>query len=420
MKKIFMISIVSLLLVTLSIISPMNFTNAFQEKDPLNLLVIDNNNRIDGNEILKKIEQSRGKAIEGAENLELDTTNRTEAKNAKDYDAVAFSVDDVDSKNATQIQDLVDSEKIVYLYGKSISVSKANEILGIELAPKLNEEELRKQLVKKGITDEAKQDKIVGKETSKNESYQVVGVFISQGKKDVFLGDIQHDEKESDKEVFELDLPKYIDSIIRNINKNHLRSTSLFSINKANAEEIVDSKTNRNSTLYVGSTVVANLNGDYYLKQEKNESDPDVDYFAIDSKLELIEYNGADNQRLSIGSDLPFSCSTCSDQIKDWDPRSGGGSSWSVSLPWSISWSFDTDASVAADVSGSTTYDYADWYITKRWWQTKLVSPALFEPGTAWVSGGTYAGIDISSWGEVYYNSYDRRVTQDMDYRYSY
>lgn len=92
------------------------------------------------------------------------------------------------------------------------------------------------------------------------------------------------------------------------------------------------------------------------------------------------------------------------DQVQDWSPKTSTGSSFQVSLPWQISWSWDTTDSVSVTTEGSQTYDNAKWTVDMRLWQLHLVNPCRFQPGTAWLSTGSLAAIDIQSEGLILYN----------------
>lgn len=108
-------------------------------------------------------------------------------------------------------------------------------------------------------------------------------------------------------------------------------------------------------------------------------------------------------------------------KIEKWSPNSSD-SSWTVSLPWGLSWSWNTQDSVSVENNGSTSSNYAEWLISYRWYQTSLSNPTLFRPGTAWLSKASArkAAINISSSGTVRYNGELKNVTQDHGYTYRY
>lgn len=380
--------------------SPYGFSlGATKPITPINLTFIEETPEtfVSVQDLLSQIEKSRGQQINGKDKIQFNLTDNWNNANAQNYDAFVFPINKIDQNTKNDIQTLVNSGKIVYIYGQNMNLRTAEQVFGVDLLPQL---------------DNQKIESIDSIDSANND---VIGIFKSKnGGIEPFKVDIQVDEGTLQPFMF-------VDLILDHIYENHLRSGSLFQLNKAGAVGTrIAADLDNWSTLYVGTTKVATLQGDYWLWQEKNESDPTYDYFSMESGFELINWNGAENQSMYIKHDLPFAVDGTSDEIEDWNPYTTSGSSWTISLPWGIGWTFNTADSVAVTNNGSTSYDWADWVVEERWWQTQLVSPALFKPGTAWASTGTYAGIDVYAEGNVWYNNDIRSVTQTNKYRYDY
>ncbi|MFZ3373804.1 MAG: hypothetical protein WA131_12420 [Desulfitobacteriaceae bacterium] len=199
-----------------------------------------------------------------------------------------------------------------------------------------------------------------------------------------------------------LDLSKVTDSIIDSLNYQYLKESKFLAQNVANAESgtRIASWLNYNYPRYdnTGTIKIGNMNGDYSLYKEA-DSDPTYDDFAIRSKYEQTAYNGATNYDMNVRHQIPYT----SDQLQSWGPPSSDNSTFNVSLPWGISWSWSVADSISITTTGNQTSDWANWMVFPRWYQLKLVSPARVEPGSAWLSTGTYAAMDITAISHVKY-----------------
>lgn len=354
---------------------------------------------LDTNTLIDNLKKARGeKTLKGIDRYTVDLGQEPINNKKQQYDAFAVPLVYIDQETENKIKDFIKSGKLVYIYGDSVNIKTAENIFGEEIRP----------------TDQSTEQKVKKPNAMKVcNNYQVIGLQMND-KKYIYFGSIQLVDSS-------LDITKFTDSIIDNLNSQHLKDIKAFSFLKKNVVEAsgtrIDSDLNNSCSTWVGGTKICQLNGDYYLWREYDEIDPDYDYFSIQSNMELYAYNGASNSDLYIWHDLPYS----SDEIEDWSPdSSSSGSSWTVGLPWSISWSFSTGDSVNVTVDGSQTYDNVEWYVTFPWWQLHLPSPIRFKPGTAWLSTGTCAAIDIQTSGLVLYNGDTYSVEQTMDYRYDY
>lgn len=398
-KKMFMVML-SCIMVFGILVSPygISFGNTSQVID----MFVLTEKSIDAETALKTIRESRGEEISRIGDINLHTDTEWDTTKKGNYNSFAFPIESANENIKKDIQQLIQSGKLVYLYGENIDLETAEKIYDIPITP----------------DEEALQSKNLGA-NKLSEKYNMIGLVIANGEKSLSKGTITVENPDgTPKTVIQTFM--YVDQILENLVRQHLAPNSWFMYNVANATGTrIDSDMSNLSTLYIGTTKIATLNGDYHLWQEKEECSDTYDYFSMESSLELINYNGANNEFLHIRHTLPYK--DYGDEVEKWDPSSDtSGSSWTVSLPWGISWSFDTAASVAVDQEGSTTTDYAEWLVSKRWYQSSLVSPALFVPGTTWLSTGTLAGIDINTTGYVYYNGETKEIYQTEEYRYSY
>jgi len=418
MKRISMLVVCALLMLTLFHLN-LDALQAYQPKKPLQIFVTDPKTSGHEKQLLEKVKQVRGGKIENDGKFSVHVKDHFTPTDQAQYDAFVFKEKDVTPTLKKSIQTLVTKGKIVYLYGTSVSSEKAASIFGVPFeTTSLTKEQIRKELKESGYKEGKQLEEEVIKEmNAQHETYNVVGVIQSKkGTKQLYVADIQQDKK--DPALSTNDTSFFVDLIIDNVNHQHLKSTSIFSGNqvKAGSEPIVKSWVNKNSTLYIGSKKVATLNADYYLQKDNDERDKKRDYFVLQSNMELINYNGARNQRLHVKHDVPLTTS----ELQDWDPRGKTGSSFSVSLPWGISWNFNTGARVKVTDYASTTYDYATWLVSRSLFSLNLPSPVEFRPGSAWTSTGTYAAVNVDSYGEVAYKGADRKITQFLKLRYDY
>jgi hypothetical protein len=161
-----------------------------------------------------------------------------------------------------------------------------------------------------------------------------------------------------------------------------------------------------------------------YLEQDLDETVEIYDHFAIKNHVELETFNGADPWLISIDNNFPFAGCTSGncDNIQDWQPQdTTNESSFTLSFPWGLGWSFNTNDDVDVDVSGSQASDYAHWSFTEaRTWSSYLHNPERVTPGSAWISTGSYAAVDVSTIGYFDYELQTRSIQFDYDYRYDY
>jgi hypothetical protein len=406
-KRSYLTAIALILSVTLALI-PIQI-NA--DDHTLKLIVIDSNLGGKGKEIRNQLSNARGESVR--EDFLFDITSEMTDEQKKSSDAFAFNPKAMTAREKNEIQDLLNSDKIVYLYDE-ITLPQVNEVFGEEVFQILDNETIKNELIEKGYKG-AELEKLVLKEQQINEKkYDVIGGYKRNGKVIPFLGTIQTDDSE-------IGMVHYIDSILDNVNHVHLEKKSILTTSKAVATNVHDSP-NHNATAYSGTTKVANINMDYFLEQDLEETVDKYDHFALKDHMELTTYNGADPTGMLLRHDLPYAGCTDCDNMEEWSPKdTTNESSISVSLPWGIGWNFTTNDDIDIDASGSQTTDYAKWFVTEaRTWSSYLHNPERATPGNAWISTGTYAGVDITNIGYFDYDNQITGVALEFSYRYNY
>jgi hypothetical protein len=390
MKRKWLSLFLSTIFVTGSVLFP--YSVSFGLGNPvLKLYMVGNS---DSTSLLDKVEKARGEKIKGFDQFTLNVDTKWPELN-NNADAFALPINKVNDANKEDIVNFIKSGKLVYLYGDSVNIKDAEKLFGVKLTP--SEEAIKSKTKKPNAMKEI-------------QDFNVIGLKVTNLKQ-ISLGSIKVVDNGS------LDEIKYADVIMDNINNKHISKNHLLKENVAKAESVfVDSETNHVCEMWSGSTKIASINGDYYLYKDNSEQNQDYDYFTMKSYIELTKYNGAYNERLNIHHDVPWS----SDQIEDWSPGSSSGTEFSVSIPWGLNWTWSTGDSVAVTTTGNQTYDWSNWDVDNRWWQAHLVSPCRFKPGTAWLSTGTYAGLDILSEGTILYNGNYHTIEQLNNYRYDY
>jgi hypothetical protein len=404
-----LITVVGLLFVLILTPAGINANNS-----ELKLTVVNVENDGLGEEVRSQLSKARG--IEVRKDFVFEITSQLTDEQKESSDSFAFSAKDLSTKDIEQIRSLIDSQKTVYLYGK-ITRSQANEIFSERVFHVLDEQELTSELKEKGIK-ETEIPKLVAEELKKNKrTFDVIGGYKVDDKIVPYTATIQDDT--------ELTLAHYIDAMLDNINDEYLASNTFFGTLVAHATQ-VDSSPDHNSTAYVGGVKTANINMDYYLEQDLDETDVDYDHFALKDHMEFTTYNGADPWLMRVYHDITYA-NTCSsgdpcDNLKDWDPDDiTNESSFTVALPWSIGWTFSTNDDIDIDVTGNQTKDYVYWDIDEaRTWSSYLHNPERVTPGNAWISTGTLAYISIENRAWYDYNGQTRDLQFNFDYKYDY
>lgn len=298
------------------------------------------------------------------------------------YDVIALPLEVIDNNLINQIRELIKTGKTIYLYGKDLNTKTAESIFDIQI-PNIRE----------------------------NQNFHVIGMK-NDGELQIFLGDYT---SEGDvEESFYSDPLRYYSLVISSVEKNILQKNGVTVLkNDAEAATRVKSFLNYTNTYYYSSILRIVSNLDYYIWREA-DSDPNNDYFALETSYEITPYNDTIYMYK-----IKHEQYTSNHQIDTWSPASSTSGSWTVSLPWGISWNFNSILSLKNVTSGSQTYDWASWDITRSggW----INSTTRFRPGSSWVvqnPSGYFAvntRIEIEAYltgmGGIQYPSYDLLTT---------
>lgn len=325
--------------------------------------------------------------------------------------AVAYPVGDLKGNKYKETKEKIKKHKknkqAVYLYG-GINAEEINNIFDEEIVPVLNQEELRSELVEKGLKEEEIVTALQEHEQVNNEKFDVVGVYEVNGQVVPYLATIDSDVP--------LTSVHYVDSIYEHAEESVVPLNSLLSQNKAEAVA-VRSVTNRNSSAYSGTTKIANINVDMYL-DKKGDADSKYDYFTLKNHTEVDAYNGAKPFTIGIRHTIPYTA----DEIEDWRPKSTTNQdNFNVSLPWGFSWQFQTQDDVDVTTTGSQVNDYANWHVSEaRTFSSYLHDPERFTPGHSWLSTGTYANTRIATEFAFDYKYETRKLAFNYHFTYDY
>jgi len=342
MRK-FKILVACLLMLTLILPYQVGYT----AENNINLLFVnDDFSRVD---LLQEVKKEFGITPNFINQIKTEVKTKQQTLNLPKYDkydVIAFPVDMIDDNLKAKIRELVKNGKTIYVYNNNLSVETAQSIFD---------------------------EKIVN--VRKNQTYQVIGVK-KDGELNVLLGDykIEGNVEES----FLSDPMRPFSLILSSIAGNLLREYSL-TVSKKSADAAgtrVKTKTDITDNYYDSSTLCIVSNLDYSIWRE-SDSDPNNDYFALETSYELTPYNGTIYRQ-----QIKHSQINTNHQINNWSPGSSSNSSWSVSLPWSITWNFNSILSLSNTTSGSQTNDWANWALSRsgQW----INSMTRFVPGSAW------------------------------------
>jgi hypothetical protein len=157
---------------------------------------------------------------------------------------------------------------------------------------------------------------------------------------------------------------------------------------------------------------------DFHLFQDFNEISTQYDRFSVKEWSEIWYYNSAYSTKFYTKHDIPYS----TDELEGSGPKDTSRNwSISVSYPWSISYTIENADALTVNQTQSLTYDYASWTVTDGW-GGRMEDGVDFNPGTAWLSTGSFASMDIDNkayfshpWGPTASGG----VHLDVNYDYS-
>ncbi|MGB8452485.1 MAG: hypothetical protein WCD89_09140 [Anaerocolumna sp.] len=304
-----------------------------------------------------------------------------------------------------QAKQLIDDDENVYLYGQDLDIQVIENQLDIDI----DGYDAKEEAAKGGDISPIQESK-----------WNIIGIENGTATYFAHLQSYDYDDN-----AIEPKLDTYID-VIANGKDNLKGNTSDIAILSAN--ETVYSEYDLNDYLYKddqwGNSILrAQLNADYIMYQNLSEdSDDTYDYFYLKNNVELYTNSGkgCTGNNITVTHTLPFS----SDELEDWGPTSSSDDdTFTVSLPWGVAWTFNAYSNIDIETSGSQANDT----VTYEAYNHSLMGYYPFDddnvriqPGTAWASTGTYAGINTEASAEVDYgvNTYSLSLSDDIRYQY--
>lgn len=157
---------------------------------------------------------------------------------------------------------------------------------------------------------------------------------------------------------------------------------------------------------------------DHRLYQDFNEISKTYDRFTVKEYTQTWKYNNAQITKVYTNHDIPYS----TDEIEESAPASTSNRfTISASVPWGISVSMDNGDAIDVSRSRSIDYDYSRWTVTDGY-GSYMENGVEFNPGTAWLSTGSFASMDIDNKAYFYegYAGYRASGGLHIDVNYDY
>lgn len=299
---------------------------------------------------------------------------------------------------------LVTSHEKVYLYGEDLKVSEIEDLLTINI----------NELDDKDI----KSDNDI-----QEESWNVIGIENGTATSFAHIQSYDYDNNK-----ISPILENYIEVIVSGENRmNEFNEQSIQSV--GNISTIVDSVYNIRDFVYTndawGNSILrSSLVSDYILYKNTNDTDPTYDYFLLKNNVQLYtnRAKAAKGYKVLVKHSLPYSGA---DNITGWGPPSSNNdSTFSVSYPLGVSWSFSAGDSVDINTTENLSADTVQYQMTNTNW---IFGDYPFEndyitiqPGTSWSSSGRTAVINGSASAEVKVGATTHTLSVTHNFRYSY
>lgn len=419
LKKLTTLSLVTIMLIT----SGLNFNSKpsanlntentsekiiFLEDEDIqrSISYMDNNKE----EYSARVQEYSEKNMIKTEKITKDTLIKENKESYEENTSYAVKLDSIkkDSKLKEKIKEISQKGSTIYVYGDGISLKEFNDTLGTNNYEVFDSEKVEDY---KNNKADASKLGIIG-----DDLYNVIG-YTASNEEGLFLCQIQTinedntvvNELVEDYQVLNSILDDRANEIDKKLSLKKEKSVDLLGyeipfIEKniaTAAATLVKSATHIAQYYYytVGTRTftLGHIDTNWILKKESNESDSTYDYFDIEAHTELY---GEDFWALS--ADFKHSIPYSADAIRDWGPDDkSNSSSFTVSIPWGISYDFDTSADICVDDVGSQSNDYGRWLVTPPWYYSNISNGSSdvvrFSPATAWFSTGTYAALTISN-----------------------
>lgn len=357
-----------------------------------------------------------------AAKLEVESSNQNiSAQFISDANDIALPLEEVEKNSDLNklARNALNTGKKVYIYGAGLTIEKFEKLLGLE---KMTAEVYPANVDPKEYANQKKpalgfgnkeEIDVIGYTTDKNAPNQIflggIEVYpVNEVKPHMYLQAILENE---------ISTQKAISQGLSGTQKSAAVSFFKPNVAKAASEQIRTFPSNT-EYLYDSSTGVlkGRIYSDIILYQDLTEKDPTYDNFTVRDNVQINSYNGASTQGSLFDHDIPYD----TDEIFDWKPGdTSSQSSWSVSIPWGISYSWSSSSSYPIDEQGDYALDYGRWVINSD------PNNYYFQPSTAWNSLGTYAMVDIRNrtkffWTGLPGGSSGVDLWQTLNIRYDY
>lgn len=279
--------------------------------------------------------------------------------------AVNFNDLSSNPKLLSDIKQCISDGCKVYFYGDAIKVSNLNSLLGFDIS--------------KHIRGKSKNQ-------PDNSTWQIISYQNSMNYQPIF-GRVQLDEKNGQKGNLSNFRELYIQSILNDEDTSSPNVKTNVTPFDYSSDPIVSSQYNITSDAYAYDSnnnyvQTAHLNDYWLLHKDNSSTDPSYQYFFIEDSIQEFVYNGAG----AVGLDIQHSPNGNTLQWSPSSSSSGGSSTWTVGLPWAVTWSFSSNDTLAADVTGTQgSSGYGHWSLSAPWYYPSgyLASGDQYRPGTA-------------------------------------
>lgn len=352
-------------------------------------------------------------------NIKLRDTKFMTNKNSIKNDILALPVELIEYDNILRetLKDFIANGKRIYLYGNSITIQHYEELLGIkgQFSFENDPEKLKKESAGKAKygTLSSKAYNVIGYSTKSNDSIYCAEFNLGDSQKPdkfMFMRAVLDDQLNAKQELLSEETPiKFAGMDIPFFKQNNVSAQST----------AVKSSFNTNTYTYIGSLLAGTLNTDWFFFRDMTEKDSDYDWMTAEVHYEATGSNGFTPMKIDVKHDLVWKGI---DNINDWGPNDMTTSNLSFSIPWGLTVSVANGGKIVVDECGSQANEYGRWIVKYPWYNTCLSNPTRFKPATAWLSSGTYAGLN--SIASVTFNSivygYAPTLNQTIQMRYDY
>lgn len=328
----------------------------------------------------------------------------SEDDNATD---LAFYIKDVEKSSELRehLKLALSEGKMVYIYG-GLTYEEYAQLLGldnltVDVASESGKSMELKMVDKKDEKHKVKQNSL---NVEGEDTHDIIGYTLSPDVTDrLFVSDINVTTKNG---KINPNNKHYMQEILSNLStkiENSGEATekssflNLLKENKAKATPVASIPAPATASAYWNDMLIGRIITAWSLDQGFDEKDSKFDYFTVKDNSQILSYNGCAPNYYKEDHDIPRDI----DKIYDWDPGDDSSSPYQIGIeaPWAISYGFELGGDPNVEDIGSVDNDYGRWEI-KNGLSGSLKNGDRFRPATAWYSAGTYATMDIRTWGK--------------------